>query len=100
MLQTRSLYLQWVSSEVVVGGVLIVLSVVQNFVAVNGPLACDPLVEFFIEDWLFGKLIGDIVLSGDFVGGLLRVDLVLDVDVVGVTGWSTKRSDLVLSCEK
>ena len=55
----------------IVGGVLVIASVIQNLITVNGPFACNPLVELFIEDWLFRKLIGKIMLCWDLESGLL-----------------------------
>jgi hypothetical protein len=85
---------------VIVGRILVVTSVIQYFVAVHSPFACKPLMEFFVEDWLFRELIGEIVFSRNLVRGLLRVDCVLNIDVVRVAWWCTERSHLMLSCKK
>ena len=76
------IYLQWVGSEVVVGGVLVITSVIQYLITVNGPFTCNPLVELFIEDWLFRKLIGNIMLCRNLECSLLRVDCVFDKPVI------------------
>ena len=69
----------------VVGGHFIVFGVVEDVVSINGPSASNPLVDRFVLDSLLGELEVQIMLRGVLEVGLLRVDLVFDVDVVGVT---------------
>ena len=90
-----SCYLQWIGFELVVSGVLVGFCVVEDFVTVNGPFACYPLVELLIEDSFFGKLVGDVMWSGDLIRGLLRANVVLDVLVIWVSGGSSKCSHLL-----
>ena len=51
----------------VVGAVLVNLGVVENIVALHGPLACDPLVDFLVEDALLRKLVVHVSLRWNFV---------------------------------
>lgn len=69
----------------VVGGHFIVFGVVEDVVSINGPSASNPLVDRFVLDSLLGELEVQIMLRGVLEVGLLRVDLIFDVDVVGVT---------------
>ena len=88
-------YLQRVATEVVIGRVSVLLSVVKNFVAIDGPLAVNPLVKSLVEDWLLGKLVLHLTGGRLLVGRSLRRDGVLDVLVVGVNnGTSSKRTHL------
>lgn len=63
--------------EPVVGRVLVRLIVVEDVITVDSPSSSDPLVELFIDNTLFGKLIINIVLSGDLELGVLALALTI-----------------------
>ena len=88
-------YLQRVATEMIIGRVSVLLSVVKNVVAIDGPLAVNPLVKSLVEDWLLGQLVLHLTWGRLLVGRSLRRDGVLDVLVVGVNnGTSSKRTHL------
>ena len=89
--------LQWVASEVIVGGVLVNLGVVEDLVAVDSPLAIDPHVDFLVQDAFLGELVGDVGLARHLVRRRSRVLLVVHVLVVRVAGRGSECAHLHLS---
>ena len=81
-------------SEIIIGRVLIRLSVIQNFITIYRELSCEPRRELLIEVKLLRKLILHISFGRQLVSGRLRVDLVHDILVVGIWGWSAEGSHL------
>lgn len=71
--------------EPVISGILVGLVVAQNIIAVNAPSAGDPLMEFFINDALLGKLIIDVVLSRDLKLSVSALALIIVMLLVAVT---------------
>lgn len=67
-----------------VGRVFVVFCVVENVVAVDGPLTSDPLVDALVGDSLLGELVLDVVLRRLLEVSLLRVDSCLHVFVAVV----------------
>ena len=68
--------------EPVVSSVLVGLIVVEDIVAVHGPSACNPLMEFLVNDALLGKLVVELLLCRDLELGVHTLALVVVVLMV------------------
>lgn len=63
--------------EPVVSCVLVGLIVIEDIVAVYGPSACNPLMEFLVDDALLGKLIVELLLCRDLELGVHTLALIV-----------------------
>ena len=77
--------------EPVVSGVLVWLIIWKNVVTVNGPSSSNPGVELLVNDALLGKLVVELLLSGDLKLSIhfLALVIVVLVVVVSVTSWAS-----------
>ena len=66
------------------------LGVVEDFIAIDSPPAREPLVEVLVEDASLGQLVVHVSLTGQLKRCRLRVNLVVGVLVIRITGRSTE----------
>ena len=100
MLEPVISYLHWVAQEVIVGRVFVHLRVVEHIVALNSPLASDPLMKTLVKGADAGQLIVLIDLRRDFELSRLRVTLVVDVFVVRVVRGTPAEASCFHSCQR
>jgi type III secretory pathway component EscU len=75
--------------ELIICRELVWLIVAQYIIAINRPSACNPLMEFLIDDTFLGQLIINVCLSGNLVLGVFRFDLMNVMVFMSMTMTST-----------
>ena len=81
--------------EPVVSSVLIGLIVIEDIITIDGPSACNPLMELLIDDTFLGQLIVDVVLSGNLELCIFALALIVMVILVTLVV-TTTASDRVV----
>ena len=81
--------------EPIVSSILIGLIVIEDIITIDGPSACNPLMELLIDDTFLGQLIVNVVLSGNLELSIFALALIVMMLLVAAVV-TTTASDRVV----